>query len=687
MAKTISELATDASNIKREETAGENTASRVGTMFLDIIDYLGTLNTSSGSEDEGGSGGGGGGGVSLNEPLSSINNMARTPSGENKVLVYQNGTWTYDDYGGGSTPTSGVTWTALAGNTTEQINVSHLTNALSSYLGNYRFWGQQPAYDATSGHMIVSGNMTDVGSITMKNGDYSVTIAVDANGDLKFDGNIYATGGVSALGNSSSGGGGGGGSVVSWNQIASGTKIATITIDGTTTDVYAPTSGGGGGATTLGGLNDVTLGSLSGGQYLRYDSNIGKWVNGQFSSLITTLNGITEGSNNVSYLLHYNGGWSLTRYEQSSSDISVSVVDTGNAVINAEVSNNVLTLTKGTVLTSLPVASSTTLGGIKVGSHLAIYDGVLSVNGTGLSVTSATNATNAAQADRLSGSTTYSAWGRIYWQGGQPKDIDGIMTGVSTIKMNYGSGPNYIEMPNNSSIKIAPAAGTTIWNNRTHVEAVLLNQGNQLSFGYGARLYNFQTDIQGGSSITFATSAVNGTGDSRRDVGGFTKAGQFYVEQGDQGIKIGNGIIKWDSTHDALYVVKDGGGVANFYASGGVSALGFSNGSTGSVTVADLTVTNQQYCYSLAVNSINTYNTDAVYFGDDGATYIDTEGNITVGTVLSTYIGAQNGYTYVSMLKLGTKASTYTPSGSGCSLYVKDKHLYFYNGTSASQIA
>lgn len=42
--------------------------------------------------------------------------------------------------------------------------------------------------------------------------------------------------------------GGGGGSNVSWNQILqSGTKIAEITINGTTQDVYAPSGGGGGG--------------------------------------------------------------------------------------------------------------------------------------------------------------------------------------------------------------------------------------------------------------------------------------------------------------------------------------------------------------------------------------------------------------------------------------------------------
>ena len=49
---------------------------------------------------------------------------------------------------------------------------------------------------------------------------------------------------------------GGGGSSVSWNQLqTSGSKIAELTIDGTKTDVYAPTGGSGGG----GGRTKQTL--------------------------------------------------------------------------------------------------------------------------------------------------------------------------------------------------------------------------------------------------------------------------------------------------------------------------------------------------------------------------------------------------------------------------------------------
>ena len=55
------------------------------------------------------------------------------------------------------------------------------------------------------------------------------------------------------------GGGGGGGDTVTWTQIqTTGTKIAEIDINGTSTDVYAPTGGGGGGS-----VNDVLVNGVS----------------------------------------------------------------------------------------------------------------------------------------------------------------------------------------------------------------------------------------------------------------------------------------------------------------------------------------------------------------------------------------------------------------------------------------
>lgn len=126
-------------------------------------------------------------------------------------------------------------------------------------------------------------------------------------------------------------GGGGGGSVVGWNQIQTSTgatKIAEITIDGSTTDVYAP-QGGGGGSTTLAGLSDVNISSAANDQVLKYDSSSSKWVNGSApagghtmiptpdasvdeSDVVSAVNGaLTEGGTNDDVMSAYGVGvWS-----------------------------------------------------------------------------------------------------------------------------------------------------------------------------------------------------------------------------------------------------------------------------------------------------------------------------------------------------------------------------------------
>jgi hypothetical protein len=57
---------------------------------------------------------------------------------------------------------------------------------------------------------------------------------------------------------------------------------------------------------------------------------------------------------------------------------------------------------------------------------------------------------------------------------------------------------------------------------------------------------------------------------------------------GDCYLQIGGGRIYWDSTNNALYVQGSSGGVANFYATGGVSALGMSGGGSPSINNLDV---------------------------------------------------------------------------------------------------
>ena len=74
--------------------------------------------------------------------------------------------------------------------------------------------------------------------------------------------------------------GGGGGSSVAWNQIVStGTKIATVTIDEVPIDVYAPTP-----IDELSDLTDVSIANLQDGQIIKWNSTTSKWENSNESS-------------------------------------------------------------------------------------------------------------------------------------------------------------------------------------------------------------------------------------------------------------------------------------------------------------------------------------------------------------------------------------------------------------------
>ena len=90
-------------------------------------------------------------------------------------------------------------------------------------------------------------------------------------------------------------------SAVSWSQtITTGQKIAVVTIDGTPTDVFAPTGGGGGGGSVdsvngmqgtvvldVDDINDVDItGLASGDTLIRNNSN--KWVNTPLATVATS---------------------------------------------------------------------------------------------------------------------------------------------------------------------------------------------------------------------------------------------------------------------------------------------------------------------------------------------------------------------------------------------------------------
>jgi len=130
-------------------------------------------------------------------------------------------------------------------------------------------------------------------------------------------------------------------------------------------------------------------------------------------------------------------------------------------------------------------------------------------------------------------------------------------------------------------------------------------------------------------------------------------------------LQIGGGRIYWDPSSKSLYVVQsDGSTPANFYATGGVSALGISTGGTPSVsalTVGTLTASSQ----------LNVGGTSS-FTGAMTANAMTVNGNISA----TNWQIPTTGYARFARLYLDSTRYVYVSSG----------HLYFYNGSSSVQI-
>ena len=130
-----------------------------------------------------GSGGSGSSG-SFNQVLQKLNNMLM-PSG--KSYLYYNG--------------SGFEWKSPDGS----------TGGGTADLSEYSWWGRK--FDPAS--KMITGEMSAVTSIEFQSTKTNIRkkLYLDENGDLCFNGNLYATGGITALGSGggTSGGGSGGG--------------------------------------------------------------------------------------------------------------------------------------------------------------------------------------------------------------------------------------------------------------------------------------------------------------------------------------------------------------------------------------------------------------------------------------------------------------------------------------------
>lgn len=158
----------------------------------------------------------------------------------------------------------------------------------------------------------------------------------------------------------------------------SGTKIATVTIDGTATDLYAPEGGGGGSTVT------VTPILTSGTQTATID------VDGTTSTLYAPTPPTVPSASTTTPLMDGTASYgSGTDYARAN---HVHPTDTSRQATlvsgtNIKTVNGNSLLGSGDITTptyTLPTASTSTLGGVKVdGSTITIADGVISSSGGG----------------------------------------------------------------------------------------------------------------------------------------------------------------------------------------------------------------------------------------------------------------------------------------------------------------
>ncbi len=759
----IGALKTRAEEVRDEQVDSANSATRVGQLLWDMIDYMGDIDGSSSSEDVD---------VELGSSLSAIKSLTYPPN-NNSLLIYNSGSttgWTYIDKselggGGGGGQGQGIDldamWQSLSGDdNTKVIHPSHLN--LSNYVTKTgtTWWGASLVGNA------VSGNMNQVGTIQFTNGITLEPITDNGQFYLKLSHNgggtnvahFYATGGVSALGMGSSGsGGGGGGDDTSGDPLnyilgdvnSSSSSVPTY-YNG---NMYALLKNGNTGAwsispLTLNSLGDVVITNPSDGQVLTYDISDHKWKNAAGGTGgATTLEGLNNVSNatqpqNVNSILYRPSGstsnpfnnWKDVKFQiygeilhsytptAASNDGGILTqidLDTKSyrlPVYTAGVSSNSSDTSNRYYLTgSLMVEGETTASHsddrdsngkwkhnfdktycspkvyMKNGKLYSGYAGsgtegdyeVLTKNNFNLTAYWPTgrsfviNEYNGMTASRLannpqSWTDMYVSWGsgnKDYYATDGSKDINiwlkeylpNTITGGTTAVKEYNSstqqyigvtrniwGQTYINngVFQNVQGDLIVEKDTTTNNESIKLSPNTLNVENPKIYMLGRNILEYERSKNNVSVDTLAIGfGAEGNNLTHTNIIGknielTSTVGNVYIPNAStlaKGLRIGDAVLYWDSQNNSLAVKKYDDSACNFYAFGGVSALGMSSGigTVPTMTFGNLTVNNTLNVGEIYLNdTIYAENNDIDSVGALDAQSINTS-SITIGEGVS----------------------------------------------------
>lgn len=483
-----------------------------------------------------GSGGSGSSG-SFNQVLQQLNNLLM-PSG--KSYLYYNG--------------SGFEWKSPDGS----------TGGGTADLSEYSWWGRK--FDPAS--KMITGEMSGVTGIEFQstNGETVIRkkLHLDKNGDLCFDGNLYATGGITALGVGTTSGGGSGASLGTLlTKLNSENPFPTasgqvLTYDGSNF-VWKTSTGSAGGsgstgsrikkiklftshseysfktielgsADTIGFMagDNVTLGSVV-KEYtnvIKISANGGSGSSGTTGKLRFYQNGSEEAWNGESdFKIIFGSGLNVTW--DSHSQITLSAVGGSSTGGSVDLSSY---LTK--------IEASTTYAA-KSHNH-SVFD--IPDFTENVKTTKVNNATNADKAAQLANSRTI--WGQSF-------------NGTGNI---------------NGNLKMGSAGGGSIqlWMNNGNM---LDRTDNTLHIGYGLK-ESSDGEINLDANVTkIFTDNYSKHYDFKSNV--------FDVNSNNIhfGSETNGGRISWDAANKAFKIE------GNVYATGGITALGVSNNATTSNNV------------------------------------------------------------------------------------------------------
>ncbi len=205
------------------------------------------------------------------------------------------------------------------------------------------------------------------------------------------------------------------------------------------------------------------------------------------------------------------------------------------------------------------------------------------------------------------------------------------------------------------------------WSNRGTVSGSINagSNGGQITGFHSIELNNYCTLSGYGGFIDFH---FNGSSEDYTSRIIEDASGRLYLDA-SVGVRIGSALLSWDSTNNALKIQKIDGTAANFYATGGVSALGMSAG----VTSIDA----MTFGYLTVKNELNFGSSAKMYMDD--FFYIESSETISINSVEFDYEG--NVYTSGNV-----RASRFYLD-SNRYLYVSSGKLYYYNGSTAKEIA